>query len=88
MAPDWLTISNYNFNNPQSVQRTGGYVPVQPPQTYVEEPTSYSTGNNIFMGLSPMVANAKQNEDGSYDIPQYVDSGYGRRGISHKTFIS
>ena len=39
-------------------------------------------------GLSSLVTNAKQNEKGSYDITQNVNSGYGRMGISRHTFVA
>ena len=67
--------------------------PVETTQTpQVEEPTQASYGNPFTAkynnGISGLVANATQNDNGSYNVHQYVDSGYGRKGITELSFVA
>ena len=88
-------IIDTNYENPFLGQILHRYKVAQPPVVPSEgngggfvETIDYSgLTKSKFSGISQLVSNAVQNDNGSFDVTQNVDSGYGRKGISHKTYV-
>lgn len=67
--------------------RIGGLPPQEIPPTGGSYETYTPTEENRT-GLSTLVTNATLNENGSRNIHQTVNSGYGRKGITELTFVA